>query len=313
MRKKIVVITLLASAILAGLLFITPLGKAIMSRYEVDPVAAVTNPSTLQLQLPLPLPSSESTRTERWQRAKKSLSFEQTITELLNDNDPESPALALHLNITCSEAHAYKSIARSIAEEERRLSPKNAGDIIPPDDKIPLKSVSFIERCGTVGAGAGAGAPGAGMGRINDAIQKALAAGSVSTSTGRLKIETAAEHDALNKLLLNPELTYVWLARHSWLFLDAAKNKGYLEDLEDQRYALFYTVVCNFGADCADDGVTRFNACLLGKLCVGNSVAESVAAKVGADQIGLIAERADKIALEIATNRADFFKPRPNQ
>jgi hypothetical protein len=275
------------------------------------------------------LPSVEdSTRITRWRNAKSASSITSQIEQLLVDGDLESPRFAYSLFRLCERANDQKS-SEQVPEEAVRIRLKeyengksHVAPVTPEEWRMTLAIVnsglskntvvkkralsdSFAARCG------GSMSDELGLKLVN-AIEKSSKAGSALSNAPYGQLKSDSSFAALEKVLRDPSLASVWLPIKRDFLDDAAKSAGYFEGLnnEDQK-ALVWMVICNFGSDCADDGITRLNACLSSHLCDGNSVAESVANAVGKDKVPIIAARANKLSLDIAAGGANFFRPRP--
>lgn len=246
-------------------------------------------------------------RAERWQRAKNNPTLEQQIVELLNDGDLESPRFALYIKRICVLASGNQGL-RSIPREGMSEAVKELNWQISEASIQRSLSISdkVLARCGNLG----------GLfvdNRLIDAITKSRAAGSaLALAPTESKIGNDAQLTALNTVLRSPELAAVWLAERQFFFMKSAESAGYLEGLNgSEKNAVTWTVICNFGSDCADNGLSRLDACLSSDLCGGNSVAEAVADAVGKDKVQIIAARANRLGLDLAAAGSNFFKPRP--
>jgi hypothetical protein len=331
MIKKIGLIFFIGAVILTGGIFLTPLGRGLI---ESNPVTAISSAKNFPSDYPAsksqtpigahtqtskslsgiqnsdaggiaPLATLESSRAERWRQVKKATSLEQQFIKLLNDRDVESPRFAMYLNNICSTSKNRQSQG-PITREELKAYTKVSGSEMSEESITNSFTLSdkFSSRCSELGS-----IPN--MVKAIEAVKKARASGSVLSLAPYLSIENEEQLTALGKVLENPELASVWLAQRRLLFMGVAENEGYFEGLNsNEKIAVLWTVICNFGADCADDGITRLDACLSSYLCGGNSVAESITDAVGKDKVPIIAARANKLSLDLAAAGADFFKPR---
>jgi hypothetical protein len=333
MTKKTVLVSLLAIPILAGTVLILS-GRGILDNSLIAPlfkpayssagqaVIKVTEPQSEDARPGKQLPKQQkgvtdkislsvalnNNRAERWQRAKKGAMLEQRFIELLSDGDLESPRFAMHIQHMCLRAKKYQEGSNLVTKENLReymkwVNPEMSDASIA---NILLLNSKFSARCGDLGNFS-----------YNDVtfevFQKARVAGSVLLAApSSSKIDSETELTALNSVLRSPELAAVWLAARHLLFTKAAESAGYFVGLNgSERDAVTWTAICNFGGDCADDGLTRLDACLTSYLCGGNSVAEAVADAVGKDKVQTIAARANKLGLDLAVAGSDFFKSRP--
>lgn len=349
MAKKIIFIALFMMLILAGFLFLTPPGKKLLDDSGLQRVTAVPNNGTktglsgsnaletAQSNVTVrqsgsndpPTPSLvKDSRSARWRSAKSASSIPAQIEQLLSDSDVENPRFAHRLFTLCEWANDQKSSEQmSVEVAKRRL--KELENRSPTTDPFARESLilygtiansqlskstaakkgaisdSFVSRCG------GPMSNELGI-KIAKAIDNAGRAGAALSDAAFGDLKSDASFVALDKVISEPTLASVWLPTKAYMIEDAAKSAGYLEGFNDEdKAALTWMVVCNFGGDCADDGTTRLNACLSSHLCEGSSVAESVAIAVGKDKLPIIAARANQIALDLAANGAGFFKPRP--
>jgi hypothetical protein len=331
MTKKIFFVLFLGIIILAGVLLLIPPGSGLIQSHvvpipgsasiptntAVSGLSVAKGPAPQQTQSPtktqtnatneMPvLMMATSDRAERWRQIKKATAIEQQILELLNGNDLENPRFAFNLYASCLLAKGRQD-RESFSRDNIRFMSK-AYDTGMSEEAITKSfalSDNFAIRCGEAG--------GEKMRDIvSKAVQKARIAGSVLANAPYLSIENDTQLGALDKVLRSPELASEWLSGRRSIFKDAAANNGYLEGFnEREKNAVTWTVVCNLGGDCDDDGITRLNACISSDFCAGNSVAESIVDAVGENKMPLVAARANKIALELVTNGASFFKPRP--
>jgi hypothetical protein len=328
MTKKLFLIASIGALFLAGFFFLTPPGKEFVnsttrnnaSNYSDKGLVSTTkNSGNLSVErIPriqnnneaaIPLaPSVNSIRGEQWRIAKKTSSFDSAILDLLNDGNIESPRFALYLSLMCSAAEGRKSDG-PISRDELREYSRALGLGLNEEGVTKSFDLSnrFSARCGAAGSAAT-------RGKIMDAVEKARSDGSLLVLAPYLTIDSDSQSAALNKVLNNSDLASVWLAQRHSLLISSAENTGYFEGLNlREKNAVAWTLVCNFGGDCADDGITRLNACLNSYFCAGNSVAEAVANAVGKERVPIIAARANKLALDLALAGSDFFKPRPKR
>jgi hypothetical protein len=332
MKNKIVLISVLVIALLTGVIFALS-GAGIIKANPIISLSKPTNSSSghtvddssksqkVDARMRTVQPEQQSIsnneaplsaalnydRAERWHRAKKAPALEQMYIDLINDGDIESPSFGLYINQLCM---SVKGIEKGEASAGKILRELTKGIGIEMSDASIANSYllgdKFSVRCGNLGNERN-------MAKATEAVKKAGAAGSVLASSLKSpKVESDAEFAALNIVLRRPELAAVWLAERNGLFRSIANGAGYLDELtRTEKIAVIWTVICNFGGDCADDGASRLDACFSSYLCDGNSVAEAVASAVGKEKVPIIAARANKLGLDLAAAGSDFFKQRP--
>lgn len=347
MTKKARYIALLGFVILVGLLFATRPSSWTLerNRVQVSSATQLTDNSADKLSQAIPVvQATESmhkelsdlnaaslgtakpeaqlqTRAERWRLAKTASSIDQSILSLVNDADVETPIFLAYLIGLCSKSVAfttkdpfqstinptgmtYSDVLRAFNKEF------NKGLTEETISKAVALKEEFALRCGKAIDMTFAGDA------VRNAAQRSRAAGGalISSPTNFQAFENegaASRMLALDKVLHDSSLAPIWLSQRLSLFKDAAENAGYFQGLSYQEeLSVVWTVICNFGGDCNDNGTTRLDACLTSQLCAGNSVAESVTSAVGVDKVGNIASTANKLALDLSANGADFFKRR---
>lgn len=344
--KKSIFIASLAIAILAGFAFLTPPGRTLINNALTGKVTLFANtgknnklPASNIEARPLPFSpasqmvtkdelrfsSSTSSRNARWRNAKSALSIDVHIQQLLDNGDLESPRFAYSLFMLCEQASQNKS-SEQVPEEALRVRLKeyaNGRPVVAPitleemrmataiiDSGLSKNTVlkkralsdSFAARCGASMSDE------LGLKLVN-AIENSGKAGSVLSNAPYGDLKSDSSFAALEKVIRDPDLASVWLPIKRDFLDNAAQKAGYFEGLNnDDQKALVWMVICNFGGDCADDGITRLDACLTSYLCDGNSVAEAVANAVGKDKVSIIAARANKLSLDLAISGAGFFE-----
>jgi hypothetical protein len=348
MTKKIIFIAFLALIILAGFLFLTPPAKTLTNHDDIRSTAPLSSDVTTNslsgsrgAEGPKPassvrptiasekylLAKEVSSRSTRWRNAKSAWSITTQIEQLLINGDLESPRFAYSLFRLCEQANEQKS-SEQVPEEAVRFRLKeyengkpHTAPVTPEEWRMTLAIVdsrhskntvmkkralsdSFAARCG------GSMSDKLGL-KIVNANENSIKAGSLLSNAPYGDLRSDSSFVALEKVLRDPSLASVWLPIKRDFLDDAAKRAGYFEGLNnDDQKALVWMVICNFGGDCDDDGITRLDACLSSHLCDGNSAAESVANAVGKDKVLIIAARANKLSLDLAAVGANFFKPR---
>jgi hypothetical protein len=271
-----------------------------------------------------PLSTAEQGRSDRWRLVKSSPSLESSILGLTNDSDVEAVMFSLHLKLLCNKAifftdkdptaatynptgESYRDFLRKLNKEsDKRLTEESISKTIALKDE-------FARRCGQAINSAFASS------ETKTAIQKSRASGGVLLSSPinskSFEGEGAAPRlSALDTVLRDRDLAPIWLAQRFPIFQEFAEKARYFDGMNySEQQAIGWTVICNLGGDCNDDGTTRLDACLTSQLCGGNSVAESVASAVGAEKVADVASRANRLALDLAAAGSDFFKPRSKQ
>jgi hypothetical protein len=349
MTKKTIFIASSAIAILLGLIFLTPIGKTLVNYSDVRSAALFANdgktnnlsaknsagafasvsPASRAVSTEeLLSPTRHSKRSTSWRNAKSALSIDARIEELLNDGDLESPRFAYSLFLLCEQANENKS-SEQVTQDALRLRLSeyaNGKPFIAPTTPEEMRmsraiidsglskntvakkralSDSFAARCG------GSMSDELGLKLVN-AIENSVKAGSALSNAPYGDLKGDSSFAALEKVIRDPDLASVWLPIKRDFLDNLAQRAGYFEGLNnDDQKALMWMVICNFGGDCADDGITRLDACLTSYLCDGNSVAEAVANAVGKDKVSIIAARANKLSLDLAASGAALFKPPP--
>jgi len=346
MTNKTPYIVLIAIVVLAGLLFLTrpqtqlPIHNSIQTRFtnRDDSVVAKQGDTAIALKgipveaikaahgsaaMNLPqLPTMERSRSDRWRLLKSSSSLESSILNLTNDSDIEAVMFSLHLKLLCNKSvfftdkdptlaiynptgESYRDFLHKLNKEsDKGLTEESISKAIALKDE-------FARRCGQ------AINPGFASSETKAAIQKSRGAEGalISSPVNSKSFEgegAAARLSALDVVLRDRDLAPIWLAQRFDIFQAFAEKAGYFEGMKySEQQALGWTVICNFGGDCNDNGITRLDACLTSQLCAGNSVAESVAGAIGADRVAIVAARANKLALDLAASGANFFKPLP--
>ncbi len=350
MTKKIIVILFFIAIGLAGILFLTPSGKTfihhesaeiktpLFNDVRTNNLSSISGAEISTASPPLlqansseksPVTMEESKRSIRWKKAKSALSINAEIEQLLIESDVENPRFAYNLFLLCEQANENKSseqLPREVVQQ--RLKEYANGKPKPNDTQVtPYEwrlthaivdagysentvakkralSDKFAARCG------GPVSEELGI-KVARAIDDSAKAGSALANAPYGELRSEASFAALEKVLRDPSLAAVWLPIKRGFLGNIAENAGYFEGLNDNdKNALLWLVICNFGSDCADDGITRLDACLNAYLCDGNSVAESVANAVGKDKVPIVAARANKLSLDLAAAGASFFKPR---
>jgi hypothetical protein len=344
--RKTIVIASSVIAILAGFICLTPPGKMLLNYATTGNAAVFTNSETAKnlSVTSSERPSSpfsplsqavanetlfpfarQSTRSTRWRNAKSALSINAQIQQLLNDGDLENPRFAYSLFMLCEQASLNKSseqvpeealqvrlkeyangkpFVAPITPEEMRMSRAIIDSGLSKNTVVKKRALSdsFAARCG------GLMSDELGLKLVN-AIENSIKAGSVLGNAPYGDLKSDSSFAALEKVIRDPDLASVWLPIKRDFLDNAAQKAGYFEGLNnDDQKALVWMVICNFGGDCADDGITRLDACLTSYLCDGNSVAEAVANAVGKDKVSIIAARANKLSLDLAISGAGFFK-----
>ncbi len=348
MTKKIILILFSMVIILTGFLFLTPSGKTLprheraetttplINDFKKDSLSVKSGVETTALSSALrqantseksPFAMEESTRSSRWKKAKSALSINAEIEQLLIESDVENPRFAYKLFLLCEQVNESKSSEQLPAEAvQQRLKEYANGrphvtQITPYEWRLTHAIVDagysentvakkralsdkFAARCG------GPVSEALGI-KVAGSIDNSAKAGSALANAPYGDLRSEASFAALEKVLRDPSLASVWLPIKRDFLGEIAENAGYFEGLNDNdKKALLWLVICNFGSDCADDGITRLDACLNAYLCDGNSVAESVANAVGKDKVPIVAARANKLSLDLAAAGAGFFKSR---
>ncbi len=346
MIKKTLCIALIAIVVLAGLLFLTqpqtqlPFHNSIQTRStnqddsvaakqadtvitlkgsQVEAIKAERGSASMNL---LPSTAAGQGRSDRWRLVKSSLSLEPSILGLTNDSDVEAVMFSLHLKLLCNKAifftdkdptaATYNPAGESYRDFLRKLNKESSKGLTEESisKAIALKD-EFARRCG------GATNSGFASSETKAAIQKSRDANGalISSPINSKSFDgegAAARLSALDIVLRDRDLAPIWLAQRFHIFQDFAEKAGYFEGMKySEQQALGWTVICNFGGDCNDNGIVRLDACLTSQLCGGNSVAEAVADAVGQDKVPIIAARANRLGLDLAAAGSDFFKPRP--
>lgn len=268
------------------------------------------------------LPTVERGRSDRWRLVKSSTSLESSVLGLTNDSDVEAVMFSLHLKLLCNKSvfftdkdptvAIYNPTGESYRDFLRRLNKEsNKGLTEESISKAVALKDEFARRCGQ------ATNSGFASSETKAAIQKSRAAGGalILSPINSKSFEgegATARLSALDTVLRDRDLAPIWLAQRFSIFQDFADKAGYFEGMTySEQQALGWTVICNFGGDCNDNGITRLDACLTSQLCAGSSVAEAVASSIGADKVGTVAARANKLALDLAASGANFFKSIP--
>jgi hypothetical protein len=340
-------VALLALLILAGLVYITQPGSWLFGRNSTQDLPGIqatetTSPKAAQSSVDQPPESLRKTksdlnaaaswtlkpevqlqtRAERWRLAKSAPLLDQSVLSLVNDADIETPMFLAYLTGLCGKSVSftakdplqsvinptgmtYSDVLRSFNKTfSRQLTEETISKAVALKEEFALRCGKAIDM---TFAGDG----------IRNAAQKSRAAGGalILSPTNSLSFESegaAARITALDKVLHDSSLASIWLSQRFSLFKDAAESAGYFQGLNYQEeLSVAWTVICNFGGDCNDNGITRVDACLTSHLCAGSSVAESVAGAIGADRVAIVAARANKLALDLAASGANFFKPLP--
>lgn len=350
MIKKSLCVALLGLGILAGLLFVTrpsnwlpernrtqdvPLNQA-TSAVIVKPAQVTAGdqftesiqktPSYLkEMTLKTLKPESQlQTRAERWRLAKNASSLDQSILSLATDADIEAPIFLAYLIGLCSKSVSftakdplqsvinptgmtYSDVLRSLNKAfDKGLAEETIAKAIALKEEFALRCGKAIDITFTGDA-------------LQNASQRSRAAGGVliSSPINSKSFEgegAAARLSALDKVLRDRDLPPIWLAQRFPIFQEFAEKAGYFDGMNySEQQAIGWTVICNLGGDCNDNGTTRLDACLTSQLCGGNSVAESVASAIGAEKVADVAARANRLALDLAAAGSDFFKPRSKQ
>jgi hypothetical protein len=346
MTKKTLYIVLIAIVLLAGLLFLTqprtqlPFNNSIQTRSTNQDGSVVAKQADKAITLKssqvevikaehgsapknLPqLPTVERGQSDRWRLLKSSPSLESSILGLTNDSDVEAVMFSLHLKLLCNKSvfftdkdptlaiynptgESYRDFLRKLNKEsDKGLTEESISKAIALKDE-------FARRCGqAINSGFASSETKAAIQKSRDA-KGALISSPINSKSFEGE-GAAARLSALDIVLRDRDLAPIWLAQRFPIFQDFAERAGYFEGMKySEQQALGWTVICNIGGDCNDNGITRLDACLTSQLCAGSSVAEAVASAIGADKVGTVAARANKLALDLAASGAGFFKPLP--
>lgn len=257
------------------------------------------------------LPTALAPRNSYWRKAMHAAKLDDSIMNLLSDSNPESVMIAHHIKTSCISAGSYSDAATIGATYEQYLRTSNTGLSEEGIRKAIKLHDRHVVRCG----------------RATDilfAIEEFRAQSKRARAQGGLLVSaplafrgdyenglTADARDALHKVLKDPDLAPGWLTSNFYNFKENASIAGHFAGLSnDEAHGVTWLAICNYGAGCDDESVTRMMACYGSQFCAGNSVAEAISDSLGANRMPLIAERANQLGISVLNNGANFFKPR---